>query len=320
MSHRALPCERTLYFPLSVSATLLMCGRRLRSVTRQILLWWGSLLVCACSSFGPDTQALIEQARQTGDHRAVVGEMIEVPAGEFVMGDDRSREPDERPAHPVSLAAFRLARHEVTRAQFLRFVEASGYHRRAPCWGWGEHGLRTESDWGWEHPGFPQDDTHPAACISWEDAQAYVQWLNRVLQPPRPYRLPSEAEWEYAARAGMHERFPWGDTMVDRQLNCWVCGDDFGHTSPVGSFPGNAFGLQDMSGNQWEWVQDCYVDNYNNASPAGATMRLAACRSRVVRGGSWGDNASFLRAAYRVPYLPGYRQQAFGFRLAQDRW
>lgn len=288
-------------------------------VSRPFLLVLVLLTCSGCSLLSQDIESVLAEARRTGDHRALVGDMVEIPAGTFLMGDDHSSQPDERPEHRVTVHAFRLARHEVTRVRYLRFVRATGYQNRSPCWGWQAHGLRTERDWSWQNPGFDQEEDHPVGCISWEDAHAYLRWLNAVLAPVRPYRLPSEAEWEHAARARSQTRFPWGDLMVEQAFNCWVCEDGFEQTSPVGRFPANGFGLHDMSGNQWEWVQDCYVDHYRNAPSVGGAREFPACRSRVVRGGSWGDNATFLRAAYRVPYLSGYRQQAFGFRLAQDR-
>lgn len=271
-----------------------------------------------CSVLSPDLDAILNEARRTGDHSGLVGEIVDIPAGRFLMGDDHSTQMDERPRHPVTVPGFKLGKYEITRGQFLLFVRATGYQNTSSCWGWHEHGLETRREWSWQSPGFAQNDDHPVACISWDDAQAYLRWLNAVLAPTHHYRLPSEAEWEYAARANSQTRFPWGDVMMDRAFNCWVCDDPFEHTAPVGSFPANAFGLHDMSGNQWEWVQDCYVEHYRNASPAGSAQAFSACPSHVVRGGSWGDNAAFLRAAYRVPYLAGYRQQAFGFRLAQD--
>lgn len=288
-------------------------------VSRHISLLLVILAMSGCGLLSSDLESTLTEVRRTGDHRALVGELIVIPAGTFLMGDEHSTQPDERPRHRVTLNAFKMARHEVTRSQFLVFVRATGYQNSAPCWGWQEHGLRTHPEWSWQMPGFDQEDDHPVACISWDDAHAYLRWLNEVLAPARPYRLPTEAEWEYAARAGSQARYPWGDHMAESAFNCWVCDDGFEQTSPVGRFPANGFGLHDMSGNQWEWVQDCYVDHYRNASPAGSAYEFSSCPSRVMRGGSWGDNATFLRAAYRVPYRPGYRQQAFGFRLAQDQ-
>lgn len=290
-------------------------GESLRGPLWVAVLCW----MVGCSPFDSATPTLIKQARHSGLHSALIGAMQDIPGGSFIMGDATSTQPDERPTHRVQVPAFRMGVHEVTREQYLRFVQATAYSNHHPCWGWEGHQLLSDPDWGWQNPGYGQDDDHPAACISWQDAQAYVHWLNQTLSPATPYRLPSEAEWEYAARAGSHTRFPWGDSMVEHQFNCWVCDDGYAFTSPAGHFPANAFGIHDMSGNVWEWVQDCYVGHYHNASSEGAPWLTGACASRIVRGGSWGDNANFLRAAYRVPYLPSYRHQSFGFRLAQDR-
>lgn len=287
-----------------------------QSIPGRAALTGAVVLLSACSSV-QNTAPGYEANADSGPSK-FSGPMIAIPPGNFVMGDDRSSQPDERPAHRVHVDAFLLSAYEVTLGQFRLFLAATGYQNHLPCWGWEGQRLAFQEEWSWLDPGFPQSDNHPVACISWQDAQAYVQWINIQLKPKKPFRLPSEAEWEYAVRVGRYDRFPWGDEVDGTKLNCWSCRDPYEYTSPVGSFAANPYGLFDMSGNQWEWVEDCYSDNYNNAPAVAAATRAPECRSHVLRGGSWADNDNFLRAAYRVPYQNGYRQQSFGFRLAQD--
>lgn len=259
-----------------------------------------------------------QPALTAANQNLLTGELITVPAGTFIMGDDHSTQPDERPAHKVQLAGFRVARAEVKRQQYQQFIADTGYNTISPCWGWEGSVQITKAHWTWRNPGFSQDDTHPVVCVSWNDAQAFLAWLNKKLSPEKPYRLLTEAEWEYVARAGKHTTYPWDDFPIDNIANCWVCNDAFKNTSPAGSFSSNIWGIQDLSGNAWEWVQDCYSMNYVNTPANGTAQQSPPCPSRVVRGGSWADKVGFLRSAYRLPYLAGYRNHAVGFRIAQD--
>jgi len=134
----------------------------------------------------------------------------------------------------------------------------------------------------------------------------------------RPYRLLTEAEWEYAARAGSTTAFFWGDKIGEGNANCIVCGSKWGRqTSPVGSFKPNAFGLYDMAGNVWRWVQDCYDDNYNGVPTDGSALSVSDCSRRVVRGGGWVNGWPALRSAYRYGVSPTNRDDGIGFRLGR---
>ena len=153
--------------------------------------------------------------------------------------------------------------------------------------------------------------------VGWDDAQLYVQWLSE--QTGHAYRLPTEAEWEYAARAGTTTAYSWGNDIGRNLANCDGCGSqwDEDRTAPVGSFPANAFGLHDMHGNVWEWVLDCWNDTYSGAPTDGSAWLSGNCGRRVLRGGSWVSYPRNLRSAYRDWYPPGIRNYIIGFRVAR---
>ena len=273
-------------------------------------------------------------------------ELVVIGAGSFTMGSpaaEAGRDADEGPQRPVSIArAFALGRHEVTLGEFKRFVAASNYVTEAER-NVSAKGCRTWEDadgtWDWREgrswrsPGFEQTDRHPVVCVSWNDAQAYVQWLGR--RAGQTYRLPSEAEWEYAARAGSSSSRPWGDDPNEacRHANGadqsrspggrtrsvrHECNDGFWFTAPVGSYAANRFGVNDMIGNVWEWVQDVWHDNYNGAPGDGSVWAAGGDPARrVLRGGSWDVNPQNLRSAYRDRSSPDNRNDSTGFRIAR---
>ena len=226
--------------------------------------------------------------------------MQELPAGSFLMGDaeDGFGDADERPVHPVRVLPFHIARHALTFAQYDAYTDATG-RPRADDAGWGR-GAR------------------PVIHVSWEDAQAFIQWLNE--RSGLHYRLPTEAEWEYAARAGSRAHFPWGEHYVAGLANGagTESGDRFEHTAPVGRFPANAWGLYDMVGNVEQWVADCYRESYVGAPQDGSAVEGKSCAQRVRRGGSWGLAPWFLRVDYRNNADPRLHSDAIGFRLARD--
>ncbi|MCY4283154.1 MAG: formylglycine-generating enzyme family protein, partial [Gammaproteobacteria bacterium] len=170
----------------------------------------------------------------------------------------------------------------------------------------------------WREPGYPVQDNQPVVCVSWNDAQAFIKWLSD--ETGGNYRLPTEAEWEYAARAGTTTKYSWGDDIGSNRANCDNddCGDSYDYTAPVGSFPANPWGLHDMHGNVWEWVQDCWNDNYKGAPKDGSVWTSGDCSQRVIRGGSWFYDAWYLRSADRFRYDRANRNGTIGFRLAQD--
>src|SRR5438874_827281 len=180
-----------------------------------------------------------------------------------------------------------------------------------------------KADGNWQSPGFGQTDRDPVTCINWEDAQAYITWLNGKLRQPGStstegtYRLPSEAEWEYAARAGATTRFWWGDDDSSAANYAWYKGNSGAKTHPVGSKPANRFGLYEMVGNVWQWTEDCYAECYANASTDGSANEAGKDCLRVDRGGSWMYPAWLLGSATRERNPADYRDAIMGFRLAK---
>lgn len=266
--------------------------------------------------------------------------MVVIPAGAFSMGTDRldiESDGREGPPHTVIFAKpFALGVYDVTRGEFAQFVRETGYRTQPGC-----HVLDPQTRWitdpdkDWRNPGFRQTNRDPAVCVSWNDAQAYIQWLNRKARPEDPargpYRLPSEAEWEYGARAGTATSYYWGNKASHDLANygideCAPCGakqegrDRWSFTSPVGSFPPNAFGLYDALGNIWQFTQDCTHYGFAGAPTDGSawmTDTNRACYNRTVRGGSWIDPDFFLTIFVRNPWAPDDHNNANGFRVAR---
>lgn len=240
-----------------------------------------------------------------------------------------------QPQRSVNVKSFSAGKFEVTRGQYRAFAAATGRSSDG-CFLWAGTEFEMDRTKDWRNPGHTQDDAHPAACVSWEDASAYVQWLSR--KTGQAYRLLSEAEWEYAARAGTTTARYWGDdgnmacgyanladfttgAQVPGAGNWYIanCNDRYAYTAPVGSFRANAFGLHDMLGNVEEWTQDCWNGNYHGAPSDGSAAATGDCALRAVRGGSWDDDPVGLRAAYRVGSPTIIRVHRRGFRVATDR-
>ena len=228
--------------------------------------------------------------------------LASIPAGTFVMGSSGPQAEDsETPAHRVQVAAFQMARTEVTLGQFKRFIQAA--HRQD---------LLTDS---FRHDNRFGDDA-PVVQVSWDDAQAFIAWLNRV--DGGGWRLPSEAEWEYACRAGQAHSHCGSDNV--REI-AWFDGNSDGHQHPVGTRAPNAWGLYDMSGNVWEWVEDCWHRRYTDA-PSDGRAWTDSCDEdwRGLRGGSWYFGSWYTRAAIRfISGTPTLRNYFVGFRLARSR-
>ena len=226
-------------------------------------------------------------------------EMVVVPAGTYQMGSPASeakREDTEGPVHRVTIAEpFAVGVYEVTRGQYARFVAATGHGAGNSCRVWNEEAKKWEdrSGFHWRNPGYEQSAEHPVVCVSWEDAQAYVRWLSE--ETGEAYRLLSEAEWEYVARAGTMTPFHFGTTISTEQANYYGNytygsgrkGEYRQKTVAVGRFPANAYGLHDMHGNVWEWVADCWHKSYAGAPADGGAWASGECSRRVLRGGSW---------------------------------
>ena len=257
-----------------------------------------------------------------------------LPAGSFTMGSDGGPPATARemPARVVTLESpAALGVTEVTRAQFDRFVAATGHTVPAGCFGWDGNRFGPLADADWRSPGFAQGDDEPVVCVGWNDAVAYAQWLSAGTG--LPYRLPTEAEWEYAARAGTGTERPWGDGVPCDHANLHDatgqalnglgvdpvdCDDGYARTAPVGSFAANPFGLHDMLGNVFEWTADCWHDDYTEAPTDGTARVEAGCSRHALRGGAWKDDLGTVRAGTRVGLPADFRSQYFGFRIARD--
>ena len=267
--------------------------------------------------------------------------MVVVPAGSYRMGSpagEVGRHESEAPVREVTIAPFAIGRYEVTVAEFGRFVDETGYSAASSCHGESGH----DEDLGWRTPGFDQSAQHPVVCVSWYGAQAYVEWLSRVTR--KEYRLPSEREWEYAARAGTTAARQWGGySVVPAESNSGQCRhangsdptlheyrhskgatayflpfavscrDEYAHTAPVGSFAANRWGLHDMLGNVWEWTESCLC-----IPPGGSGFCRYACGERALRGGSWSSPPGNLRFAHRTWGNTSDRAHYAGFRVARS--
>lgn len=257
-------------------------------------------------------------------------QMIDLPAGSFTMGctagwDDQlggCRE-NEYPAHSVQVQAFAIARHEITVQQFKRFADATNYVTTAEFQkqGCAIQDLQKPSAWvispehNWRNPSFPQTQVHPVVCVSWQDAQAYTEWLSK--ETGQDYRLPTEAEWEYAARGGKITAFYWG-SQPDRNFANMLgveAKDQWAQTAPVGQFAANPFGLHDMAGNVWEWTADCWQQNYQTTASTQDTCSQNAFRAR--RGGGWDNVPASARSAARSPASVLDRSYVVGFRVVR---
>ena len=251
-------------------------------------------------------------------------EMVVVPAGSYRMGSvawENGRDDNEGPVHEVTFAApFALGVYEVTVAEFGRFVAETGYSAASSCNG--------GSSSSWRNPGFDQSGGHPVVCVSWRDAKNYAEWLRS--KTGEAYRLASESEWEYAARAGTTTPWPWGLGVADQcrhenglddslkdVFGKIGCNDGHRQTAAAGSYAANAWGLHDMLGNVWEWTEDCYNGNYAGAPSDGSVWEGGDCTKRVLRGGAYLLGPSDLRAANRGGGAVGNRYSVGGFRVAR---
>jgi formylglycine-generating enzyme required for sulfatase activity len=329
-------------------------------MNRSTVTFWPALVVCvalaACASAPPVTTNTIGM------------QMVLLPAGEFTMGNELSVEQmakyypqyelerlqkldDETPAHRVRIThPFYMARHEVTVGQFRQFLAASGHVPESVADGTGGYGYNPAYDpattkrgdafegrnprYSWQNPGFAQTDASPVVNVTWNDAVALARWLSTTEK--HRYRLPTEAEWEYACRAGTRTQYSSGDDPAslngvanvfdaDAAVNWpkWKAfalpsADGFPFTAPVGQFAANAFGLHDMQGNVWEWTADWHDDHYYANSPKDDPQGPPTGDVKVRRGGSWHTWPLYARCAYRNWNSPETRYTLVGIRLVME--
>ena len=293
----------------------------LMSVTALI----ASVAGCDQTNAAPPTTA---PAQKTQDD-----DMVAIPGGTFVMGTNDGF-PFEGPAHEVTVKPFKLDKHEVTVAQFAKFVAATGYKTEAEGFGWSGVFDPAQKGWAksdgadWRHPDGPQTtakDDEPVCQVSYADAQAYAKWAGK--------RLPTEAEWEFAARGGLKNKtYAWGDELRPggKPVANWWQGvfpqkdtgeDGFLNRAPVGKFAANGYGLVDMSGNVWEWCADWYAPDYYAKSPKDNPTGPPTGEERVLRGGSWMCSENYCnnyRVAGRSKTAPDSALNNLGFRCAKD--
>ncbi len=260
-----------------------------------------------------------------------------VPPGSFRMGSaasEQDRGDDEGPQHPVTFTKkLAVMETEVTRGQFDAFIKDSRYEVKPGCHSWDSKEFKLDPNRSWSSPGFEQTDQHPVVCVSWADATAYAMWLSKITR--QTYLLLSEAEWEYAARAGSTTRYSFGDRSEElcthanvgdrgakaqrKDFTIAECSDGYVFTAPVRSYKANAFGLFDMHGNAWEWTTDCWHGGYKNAPLDGSSWQNSCTEQgrRVLRGGGWFDLPVDARSAIRLGFVLDDRYGDIGFRLAR---
>jgi formylglycine-generating enzyme required for sulfatase activity len=288
-----------------------------------------ALLLCASGAQAQDQPS--REFQECTDYCPV---MVGIPAGRFLMGSPASeagRFDAEGPQHEVSIRAFAMGKFDVTSRQFQYFLEQTGY-QPAPC--------NPRLMMGWRSPGnglaYPPSEEEPpkwpAVCLDWHDAQAYIDWLNKRVKAERPqlagragpYRLPSEAEWEYAARGGTTTARWWGNEIGKGEANCNGCGSqwDDQELSEVDALPANPFGLYGVLGNAWQWTADCWHKTYVGAPTDGRPWLGGDCTRHVLRGGSWDNVPVFVRSAARTGSFADGGEYDYstlaGFRLARD--
>lgn len=289
------------------------------SAARARLPRWalGAVLALAVAACGEPAPSVAGEGGTRFQDCPVCPEMVVIPPGRFLMGTpdgEPDRRPNEGPRHQVTISRpFALGRFEVTFEEWDACVAEGACAPPLDDRGWGR-GRR------------------PVIYVNWYEVQQYLEWLRR--QTGRAYRLPSEAEWEYAARAGSTTSRWWGESPADACLHANVadrsgnaayrghwesvhpCDDGEPHTAPVGRYRANAFGLHDMLGNVEEWLADCWNESYAGAPADGSPWLEGDCGDRVARGGSWDSWLFSLRSGYRDRNRPGHRNMAFGFRVA----
>jgi formylglycine-generating enzyme required for sulfatase activity len=308
----------------------------LKSSFQIILL--AILCIFSMSSFGEESVSTLKHFQDCG----VCSEMVVIPAGDYMMGATEEEFAGEKeylflyrgetPRHPVSVKKFGIAKFDVTKQQFSEFAKETNFNGKG-CTTYNGKWWLFDPRADWENPGFAQSEQDPVVCVSWNDAQKFITWLNSKLPDGkvRKYRLPTEEEWEYAARAGTTGPTYWDG---DRSKQCSYanardisaqhldltapyvnCDDGYVKTSPVGTFRANPWGLYDMLGNATQWVFDC---GYFSYSPDPIIVLYGDCTMKSVRGSSWATIPIGVRSASRNGYKAEVRRDTVGFRLAVD--
>ena len=346
VAHRVRAAQSSVHqWQSSRSVTLRGC-RTVTVFAFTALLAAGSFAMLIAAHAVEDDSAARETIREPttaeSDHRRTwrdcdeCPELVLIPAGTYIMGSpqhEKGRYRSEGPQRQVRIGKpFAVGVYEVTRKEFSRFVSEVGHPSGDSCETYEDGEWSRRSGRSWEKPGFSQTSAHPVVCVNWKDAQAYVGWLSE--RTGKEYRLLSEAEWEYAARGRTETSRYWGDDPADACVHENVadytakekysggiihdCQDGAVHTSEVGRYKPNAFGLHDMLGNVMEWVADCRHASYDEAPTDGkAWIEGRECTFRMLRGGSWSVKPRIARSAVRQKYPLLGRLSEVGFRVAR---
>lgn len=253
-------------------------------------------------------------------------EVVPVSGGFFAMGSpdgEIGRRVEEGPVHRVGIKKFGMGRFAVTKKQYMAFVEETGYSQGKTCRIGDGKRIDDRAGYSFLNPGFPQEEGHPVVCVNWYDAIAYVSWLSQ--KTGKAYRLPSEAEREYATRAGAATPYAFGASISAALANydagvtpVSAGGEAVKRTMPAASFAANAFGLYQMHGNVAEWTQDCWSPSYDSAPGDGSALASGDCSKRALRGGAFAYSAADIRSAYREAGYAQDRHAHVGFRVARE--
>lgn len=316
----------------------MLLPEKLRKLARLAAAW--SIAALSLGTAAAQRCDGVETTAAAGERRCIVPgagerfkdctncpEMVVVPAGSFTMGSppdepERAAEREDQ-ARVTILRPFAIGAFAVTRAEFATFVATTSHKPDAGCYFWTGTTWEERADRSWQSPGFAQDDHHPVLCVALADAKAYVAWLSS--RTGKTYRLPSEAEREYAARAGTTTPFWWGSAISTEQANYngtsvyvrGAKGEWRQRTLAVGSFRPNSWGIYNVHGNVWDWTDDCW-NEANKGNPGDGSARTSGdCRWRVVRGGAWNYAPTYLRAAFRYWNVPHNRSSVQGFRVVR---
>ncbi|GLP96848.1 hypothetical protein GCM10007895_21540 [Paraferrimonas sedimenticola] len=276
------------------------------------------------ASAAETVDAQTEQPGDTIQDCPYCPQLIVVPSGSFLKGSPDSelgRLSNEGPQHQVDINyQFAVSKFEISKLEYSIFVSDSNYQSNG-CWVYDGEWIE-RPDHGWQKPGFEQDDTHPATCISWDDAKAYINWLTQ--KTGHDYRLLSAAEWEFLARTGSDNPSCTVANLADQTAAQaypgWTvhsCTDGFVNTAPTSAFQANELGIYGLSGNVFEWVEDCWNQTYQGAPTDGSAWSDGDCRQRVLKGGSWFSQPNFVRYAFRNHLNSNTRASTLGFRIAR---
>ena len=298
------------------------------------LFFFSACIFISSVSFGFDS----ETKKEISTNQFVISSPVNlkfswIPGGSFIIGDHSgSGQNDEQPLKRINIEGFWIMTTEVTRSAYAEFVRQQSYSYEKGCWVHDGRWVKRKN-LDWQNPGFVQEENHPVTCVSWNDVQAFIIWLNS--QTDYKFRLPTEAEWEFATRAGSDTVYFFGQlpgklcefanaadvsSLQDYpNFSANDCDDGYVRTSPVAKFKPNPNGIYDVYGNVWEWVEDCWSSDYKTLSNDGSANLSGDCQRRGFRGGGYGDIPHFARSTLRNRGNKSHRKDYIGFRLVMEK-